>query len=507
MSMPPVFLHADRIQKEMRSSQTGSGKSQQQFQRSSQPTNTQSSQRDKYGSDGTKDDAFASPATVKSKKSTRRSKTTPHPRLSQSSHDELGDEAFPAESMSSSKRPNPSIEGITASQRAIDDSVKESIRAVRASKAAKAKVQESSDALNSDDLAIGLPKERYVPRPSRSRSERSTVEEPDYSMIPEKAAKAKGKRQKTVEPLPEDPKEIESVGDGDSGNRVLQEDADRELNDLSGRKHKSDQDEDVVITGGSASVRPVQKNTPAKAKRKRGRPPKTSPIEALGDAIAENNTLENTQLGDVDELQQVMPLFGSGHDVDPHSAHKEQLLHDPDFTEDATRPRLPSPFVQPTPTSSLRKIEEEGEMQLVETKAKKKGRGRPRSAKNAEAGATNVDKPKVTAEDPPHDEEVKSQEIQPNTKLKEERSHDDQKIAGGEAERGAQSDAAAALGPSGSPKQPSEEHEVGKVPAEQRAAASRESVQPSPLSKGKVPVRVGLSRRARIAPLLKIVKK
>lgn len=411
--------------------------------------------------------------------------------------------------MSSSKRHKSSIEGMTASQRAIDDSVKEPIRAVRASKAAKAKVQESSNALNSDDLAIGLPEERYVPRPSRSRSERSTVEEPDYSMIPEKAAKAKGERQKTVEPLPEDPKEIESVGDGDSGNRVLREDADRELNDLSGRKHKSDQDEDVVIIGESTSVRPVQKNTPAKAKRKRGRPRKTSSIEALGDAIAENNTLENTQLGDVDELQQVMPLSGSGHDVDPHSAHKEQQLHDPDFTEDATRPRLPSPFVQPTPTSSLRKIEEEGETQLVETKARKKGRGRPRSAQNAEAGATNVDKPKVTAEDPPHDEEVKSQEIQPNTKLKEERSHDDQKIAegGGEAERGAQSDAAAALGPSKSPKQPSEEHEVGKGPAEQRAAASRESVQPSPLGKGKVPVRVGLSRRARIAPLLKIVKK
>ncbi|KAM3424291.1 hypothetical protein BST61_g11172 [Cercospora zeina] len=52
-----------------------------------------------------------------------------------------------------------------------------------------------SEPLNSDDRAIGLPKELYKPRPSRRRA--TAVEEPiDYSVIPEKAAK---KRRKTVD--------------------------------------------------------------------------------------------------------------------------------------------------------------------------------------------------------------------------------------------------------------------------------------------------------------------
>ncbi|SMR58634.1 unnamed protein product [Zymoseptoria tritici ST99CH_1E4] len=54
---------------------------------------------------------------------------------------------------------------------------------------------ESSEPLNSEDLAIGLPKERYQPRPSRRRST-AVVERPvDYSVVPEKAAK---KRRKTT---------------------------------------------------------------------------------------------------------------------------------------------------------------------------------------------------------------------------------------------------------------------------------------------------------------------
>lgn len=67
----------------------------------------------------------------------------------------------------------------------------------KANRGRKRKVQEeSSEPLNSDDIAVGLPKERYVPRPSRRRAT-SVLEEPiDYSLIPEKAAKSK--RSKTM---------------------------------------------------------------------------------------------------------------------------------------------------------------------------------------------------------------------------------------------------------------------------------------------------------------------
>jgi hypothetical protein len=70
-------------------------------------------------------------------------------------------------------------------------------KAQKSSKGRKCKAQEeSSEPLNSDNIAVGLPKERYVPRPSRRRAT-STVEEAiDYSVVPEKAAKSK--RSKTM---------------------------------------------------------------------------------------------------------------------------------------------------------------------------------------------------------------------------------------------------------------------------------------------------------------------
>lgn len=50
----------------------------------------------------------------------------------------------------------------------------------------------TSDHLGSDDIAaIGMPKEQYKPRPSRSRSTQILVEPIDYSVRPEKKAKAK----------------------------------------------------------------------------------------------------------------------------------------------------------------------------------------------------------------------------------------------------------------------------------------------------------------------------
>ena len=56
----------------------------------------------------------------------------------------------------------------------------------------------ASEPLVSDDAIIGLPEERYKPRPSRSRSARVIEEEPiDYSIRPEKAAKLRAKRNKT----------------------------------------------------------------------------------------------------------------------------------------------------------------------------------------------------------------------------------------------------------------------------------------------------------------------
>ncbi|OQO00110.1 hypothetical protein B0A48_13896 [Cryoendolithus antarcticus] len=67
----------------------------------------------------------------------------------------------------------------------------------KAERGRKRKTQEpSSETLNSEDLAIGLPKERYVPRPSKRRATQAAEPSVDFSAIPEKAAKSK--RRKTA---------------------------------------------------------------------------------------------------------------------------------------------------------------------------------------------------------------------------------------------------------------------------------------------------------------------
>lgn len=70
---------------------------------------------------------------------------------------------------------------------------RDSTSAQRSTKGRKRKSDEAndSDPLNSDDKAIGLPQERYQPRPSRRRSTQVVEEAIDYSVRPEGTARAK----------------------------------------------------------------------------------------------------------------------------------------------------------------------------------------------------------------------------------------------------------------------------------------------------------------------------
>jgi hypothetical protein len=52
-------------------------------------------------------------------------------------------------------------------------------------------IEHKRDELHSDDFNIGLPRERYHPRPSRSRSSRIVLDDIDYSVRPEKVAKVR----------------------------------------------------------------------------------------------------------------------------------------------------------------------------------------------------------------------------------------------------------------------------------------------------------------------------
>ncbi|KAL1634946.1 hypothetical protein SLS56_002028 [Neofusicoccum ribis] len=430
------------------------------------------------------------------------------------------------------------------STEAIDESVKESIRAVRASRATRVKNDDGSETLTSDDFDIGLPKQRYIPKPRRSRSDRSTVEEPDYSVRPEKTAKENAARRKTSEtsnsvrrkqPKKEKANEVIPMGfDLNTAGETLRQHGNNLESAVESLLQDASNEANVVengaMDGQSQADRPqaekaamaadmllppteaIQAITPGRAKRKRGRPPKNRHQEGAGNTIvmeqrqASIDEAQYSQADSIDELQQVMPPVNRSACSEQDVTQEEQLLHDPGFEEDTTRARHPSPIVRPTPTNSARPAVVDEMQHVEESKPKKRGRGRPRATqKLQEAAAINVDESRVPVENPPHEENENSQETQPNTNIGDGKSDDNHKAArrGEEATLGAPPNAATALG-SRSSEQPSEKHEVE---TDQKAAAKVGPAQPSPLGQGKVPVRVGLSRRARIAPLLKIVKK
>lgn len=118
-------------------------------------------------------------------------KQSAQPKFNEDSHDVLekpSARVSPAVSLDPplKPQPSPSVEIPAASTKAPTSTQ-------RSTRGRKRKSEETNttDPLNSDDKAIGLPKERYQPRPSRRRAT-AVVEEPiDFSVRPEKAAKAK----------------------------------------------------------------------------------------------------------------------------------------------------------------------------------------------------------------------------------------------------------------------------------------------------------------------------
>lgn len=93
---------------------------------------------------------------------------------------------------------SPVVEITQTATRTTKTSRRDSASSSKSSKTSKGESEQAPDSepLNSDDKAIGLPKERYQPRPSRRRATQIIEEPIDYSIVPEKAAKAK--RRKTA---------------------------------------------------------------------------------------------------------------------------------------------------------------------------------------------------------------------------------------------------------------------------------------------------------------------
>lgn len=332
-----------------------------------------------------------------------------------------------------------------------------------------------ADELGSDDLAVGLPKEQYKPRPSRSRSTRnadSIVETVDFSKRPEVQAKARIKRSKTL-------------------GAAVKADSLIELPSFPSAKPETD----------SAA------NNKSKAKRKRtvdSESTSEAPKKAE-EAVADKDTpgVENVHKALEPDITAVESL------TEPE--HPNSLISGPDDTTQQAVVKQAVPDTEPLanhpqPNASLQEVSNDKEATSMP-----KPRGRPRKTSSAPKPRKRrkTDKPPIQPSEERTVSEAANQQTtngnaDPVTALAEQDgnkappnpvpSTTTTRITEGKpAENGKE--------PTPSPKQIIEELQTPKRPAKKGPDKH------SPLNSGKVPYRVGLSKRARIEPLLRIVRK
>ena len=303
-----------------------------------------------------------------------------------------------------------------------------SVTAQRSSKKRKAKADcedNKGDELVSDDNSIGLPKEQYKPRPSRSRGNTSVdgiLENVDFSKRPEAQVKAKNKRRKTqesnVQITAKDAPPVQAEQGKEGG--IIEHSADRthgavsESNDT-GLLSK-DKAEEIEIES-----HPTQK------------PPRAAKRKLSVDAETE------TQVTNSD-------------------------AHAPEASEATARPTNPE-VKKPAP----------------------KGRGRPRKK--------TEEKVLQPSETPlPEDTIRQGQELDTAPGSASQLAKDDKKNDNDTVLEETSINSARKEPPRTPQKEPRPQKEKGPD-------------KHSPLNSGKVPYRVGLSKRARIEPLLRVMKK
>ena len=404
--------------------------------------------------------------------------------------------------------------------------------------------------LRSDEIAIGLPKEQYKPRPSRSRSAIIEQEPLDLSVPPEKVAKTR--RRKTTEP-------VTATGSNSSSSKeklttitsmgLSPSQAKKALKDLKGNVEKAidrlcnapssntqDSLDGEIHLGRSArkpsavqaresisrgiQEDPAPAHEPYLEKTVPVQLAKFTPDDTADDvntkqiAAKAGNSLSHVEITPGKERN--LPRSSASSKRASKKAKRRKTLQ---IDEPRTSSEIPASDVETvangqenTPSRKLADSNEgvqlrEANLELPQDVLKdipqeterlptKRGRGRPKKIQEESPGrAKEAARPCPDDKFAPLDDHLK--EIQGNALPSD----------GGNL--------AADDEPSKStPKQQADDERLTKsaLPATastppQKAGPDKNPRQHSPVSKGKVPYRVGLSRRARIAPLLKMVKK
>ena len=354
------------------------------------------------------------------------------------------------------------------------------------------------DELGSDDIAIGLPKEHYQPRPSKFRSGRGNGEvivPADYSRRPETTAKKKRKlsRRKTTAFHELIPKEEDE--DDDDENEVISRPSFRSPN-LRAAEPTKGQDElkyvredgaEIVREDGELEDKPTARPTkPTVQAKQRGRPRRRA-----------NEASENKS---------------ACHDMsDSEPGEDEQNREDSHAeTEQESGPESKA-----------------GRKAATKALGAKKQRGRPKKG----AAETFPSKPTDEKLDESNQGRSTPTKAKPDVTVKGPRKRgeclkaisnelvrdsDEEPLAADESEELPRNilhetgdNIILPKSPDGADKSPSPTNPTSAPPETPHKAAAPQKGpdKHSPISSGKVAYRVGLSKRARIEPLLRIVRK
>ena len=348
----------------------------------------------------------------------------------------------------------------------------------------KDKGRNHMDELGSDDTGIGLPKEHYQPRPSKSRSGRGDdgiIVPADYSKRPEAIVKKKRKlsRRKTTafhELIPKEEDEDEIVTwpslrpPGSKAIETIKEQDELDLEEKEKAKNIHD--------GCEPEDKPTAKPTvPAK---QRGRPKKRA-----------NEASENRSTGD------------DGLDVQEKEGQEKRKGTEPDSEPEAE----PKPATKPTESKKQRGRPKKGAAEASNTKtsdekqdeldqsnpAPTKAKADVTSKKPRNKGETL----KAISEELIHDSDDDPLAADESEELPRNILHETQgKVVLTKPIEGAHASPSPPKPMSAPPETPHKAVAFHKGPDKH-----------SPISSGKVAYRVGLSKRARIEPLLRIVRK
>ena len=341
------------------------------------------------------------------------------------------------------------------------------------------------DELDSDDNAIGLPKDNYQPRPSKSRSGNGNGElliPADYSKRPEASSKKKRKlsRRKTTafhelipkEELEEEEDEVvNQAGFEAPKSKALKLVTEQDELHLE-NKDKAEVDQGL-IEGELESVGKTTGST-----KQRGRPKKVAMIEPLGHETSERE-------------DQTLPVGPATEVSMPENEADPQLAKQP--TESKKQRGRPQKGAAETSKGKSAEANDAS----IERDVEPKKPNHPTTAKKLRKQGKNAGGPIAISEE----------------LIRESDDDFDAADEVGSIPHGVLEETQGNVIPSKPPEKaasspsPSEPKSVPPETPHKQGSLSKGPDKHSPISGGKVAYRVGLSKRQRIAPLLRIVRK